>query len=51
MRILTNVAGLLIETLFTMLLRLVTGCMAILTAIFGASPEEYIQTLLNQFVG
>lgn len=51
MKILTNVASLLVETLFTMLLRLVAGSMALLTAIFGSSPEEYVQALLNQFVG
>lgn len=51
MKILTNVASLLLESFYTMVLRLVAGSMAILTAIFGTSPEEYVQALLNQFVG
>lgn len=51
MKIITNIASLLVETLFTMVLRLVAGSMALLTAIFGSNPEEYVQALLNQFVG
>lgn len=51
MRVLTSFANVLLESLFTMVLRLVAGTMAILTAIFGTSPEEYVQALLNQFVG
>lgn len=51
MKILTSVASVLLESFYTMVLRLVAGTMAILTALFGTSPEEYLQALLSQFVG